>query len=46
MSTEINKKDADLIELSRVERIDLLQGDAVRRWGQQIIAFVLIGTAI
>lgn len=31
---------------STKERIELVQGDAVRRWGQLIIAFVLIGTAI
>ena len=46
MSTENNKKDDDLKELSSQERIDLVQGDSVRRWGQLIIAFVLIGTAI
>ena len=45
MSTENNNKD-DLKELSSQERIDLVQGDSVRRWGQLIIAFVLIGTAI
>ena len=46
MSTENNKKDDDLKELSSQERIDLVQGDSVSRWGQIIIAFVLIGTAI
>ena len=46
LSTENNKKDDDLKELSSQERIDLVQGDYVRRWGQLIIAFVLIGTAI
>jgi len=35
-----------LEESSTKERIDLIQGDSVRRWGQIIIAFVLIGSAI
>ena len=46
MSSENNKKDDGLKELSSQERIDLGQGDSGRRWGQLIIAFVLIGTAI
>ena len=45
MSTENNNKD-DLKELSSQERMDLVQGDSVRRWGQLIIALVLIGAAI
>lgn len=32
-----------LEKVSTKERIDLVQGDSVRRWGQIIIAFVLIG---
>ena len=45
MSTEKNNND-DRKELSSQERIDGVQCDAVRRWGHQIIAFGLIGTAI
>ena len=44
LPTENNKE--GLKELSSKERIDLMQGDSVRRWGQLIIAFVLIGMAI
>ena len=44
MSTDNNKKDDDLKEPSSQERIDLVQGDSVRRWGQLLIALVLIGT--
>jgi len=40
-----NKND-HLEEVSSKERLDLVQGDAVRRWGQLIIAFILIGAAI
>lgn len=35
-----------LEESSTKERIDLVQGDSVRRWGQLIIAFILIGAMI
>ena len=45
MSIENNNKDY-LKELSSKERIDVVQGDSVRRWGQLIISLVLIGTAI
>ncbi len=44
MSTQNN--DNHLEKLSTQETIDLVQGDAVRRWGQLIIAFILIGAAI
>lgn len=36
----------DLTPLSTKERIQLVEGDAVRRWGQIIIAFILIGSMI
>lgn len=36
----------DLEEVSTAERIGLVEGDSVRRWGQIIIAFILIGSAI
>ena len=36
----------DLQEVTTVERIGLVEGDSVRRWGQIIIAFILIGSAI
>ncbi len=32
-----------LEEVSTKQRIDLVQDDSVRRWGQIIIAFILIG---
>jgi len=35
-----------LEEVSTQERIDLVKNDSVRRWGQIIIAFILIGTAV
>lgn len=35
-----------LEELSTKERINLVKNDSVRRWGQIIIAFILIGSAI
>lgn len=35
-----------LEEVSTQERIDLVNDDKVRRWGQIIIAFILIGTMI
>lgn len=35
-----------LEESSTQERIDLVNNDSVRRWGQIIIAFILIGSAI
>jgi len=35
-----------LEDVSTQERIDLVKGDSVRRWGQIIIAFILIGSAI
>ena len=34
-----------LEEVSTAERIGLVEGDSVRRWGQIIIAFILIGAA-
>ncbi len=38
--------DDHLEEVSTQERIDLVKNDGVRRWGQIIIAFILIGSAI
>ena len=35
-----------LEKVSTKERIGLVEGDSVRRWGQIIIAFILIGTAV
>lgn len=36
----------DLNEVTTKERIDLVENDSVRRWGQIIIAFILIGLAV
>jgi len=36
----------DLEEVTTRERIELVDGDSVRRWGQIIIAFILIGVAV
>lgn len=35
-----------LEEVSTKERIEIVQNDNIRRWGQLIIAFILIGSAI
>lgn len=32
--------------MSTKERIKLVQNDSVRRWGQMIIAFILIGSVL
>jgi len=40
------KKPDHLEELSTKDRIKLLQGDSVRRWGQIIISFVLVGSML
>lgn len=36
----------NLQEVTTQERIDLVSGDSVRRWGQIIIAFILIGAML
>lgn len=36
----------DNLASTKTRLVDLVQGDVVRRWGQLIIAFVLIGTAV
>lgn len=45
MSSE-ESRDEHLENVSTKERIKLVTGDSVRRWGQIIIAFILIGSAI
>lgn len=35
-----------LEEISTKERIDLVSNDSVRRWGQIIISFILIGSIL
>lgn len=35
-----------LEKLSTKERIKLVQGDSVRRWGQLIISFILVGSML
>jgi len=42
----LSEKSDHLEEISTKERIELVNGDSVRRWGQIIIAFTLIGSAI
>lgn len=42
----MDKINDHLEEAFTKERIEITNGDSVRRWGQIIIAFVLIGTMI
>ncbi len=42
----MSAKEDHLEEVSTAERIALVQADSVRRWGQLIIAFLLIGSMI
>lgn len=39
-------KDEHLEEISSKERIQLVRNDSIRRWGQIIISFILIGAMI
>jgi len=45
MSLPPNKSE-HLEELSTKDRIKLVQGDSVRRWGQIIISFILVGSML
>jgi len=42
----MSAKSDHLEEISSKERIALVDGDSVRRWGQIIIAFILIGSVL
>lgn len=39
-------KDEHLEEISSKERIQLVRNDSIRRWGQIVISFILIGAMI
>lgn len=42
----LSKNDEHLEDASTKERIKLVQNDSVRRWGQIIISFILIGSVL